>query len=168
MTDLNHPTVKPLTLDAAIALALEPEFVAFVFAESRPPCFDYWVESYDRGWTCFVPDQVEVAYPLWSTNADQTLVCVGQKRLWFMQGHHDDPDTYDIAETVQGLLADLFIKLYESEATIEDLRNAATSCGFRHVDDVIAFAESSGENYYDRKSDLIARIDGMAELGRPS
>lgn len=138
MNDLNDPKVKPLTREAAANLGLEPEFVAFLFSGSRPACFDYWVENPDKGWTCYVPPDVDVAYPLWCTNGDQTLVCVGQGRRWFMHGYHDDVEVHDIASTVQGLLADLFFKMYDSEATVEELRDAAVSCGFRYLDRVIS------------------------------
>jgi len=88
MTDLNHPKVQPLSPEIAAGFGFDPTFVDFVFAESRPGCFDYWVESTEHSWTCHVPEHVEVAHPLWSTNADETLVCLGQGRRWFMRGGH--------------------------------------------------------------------------------
>src|SRR5215471_11569969 len=74
MDDLNHPKVKPFTREVASALAIDPTFVDFVFAENRPECFRYWVEDVNGGWTCYVPEEFDVAYPLWCTNADQTLI----------------------------------------------------------------------------------------------
>ncbi len=69
--DLNHPKVKSLTRDVASLLGFDDRFTDFVFAESRPPCFDYRVEPPEGGWTCHIPDEYELAYPLWSQNADQ-------------------------------------------------------------------------------------------------
>lgn len=83
MDDLNHPKVKPFTREIASALAIDPAFVDFVFAEKRPECFRYWVEDVTGGWTCYVPDDFDVAYPLWCTNADQTLILVNESTASF-------------------------------------------------------------------------------------
>ncbi len=159
MRDLNHPKVKSLTPGIAAALNFEPSLVSFLFSASRPACFDYWVESPDEGWTCNVPPHVDVAYPLWCTNADQTLVCVGQGRQWFMHGSHDSPETHDIATTVQGLLADLFFTLFESETTPEKLREAAACCGFRYVEDIITVGETRQDDYWNEKDRMVKEID---------
>lgn len=73
-SDLNHPKVKPLTMTFAQQLKWNPKFLEFVFAAQRQACFDHTCEAPNSGWTCYVPDEFDVAYPLWSTNADQTLL----------------------------------------------------------------------------------------------
>jgi hypothetical protein len=140
MNDLNDPKIRPLTVEVAASLGLEQAFVAFLFAASRPACFDYWVESPERGWTSRVPSNVDVAYPLWCTNGDQMLLCEGQGRRWFRQGYHDGDEARDVAKSVQGLLADLFFRMSDSESAEEDLRAAATSGGFRYFEKVDAAA----------------------------
>ncbi|MCA9068522.1 MAG: hypothetical protein KDA84_06350 [Planctomycetaceae bacterium] len=76
MDSLNHPKVQVFTREIAAQLGLEPTFVDFVFAEDKPQCFDFRCEDPANGWTCFVPEDVQVAYPLWSSNADQTLLLI--------------------------------------------------------------------------------------------
>ena len=166
MTDLNDPRVKPLSREMAASLGFDPEFVDFVFASVQPGCLQYSVQKKDLGWTCHVPDDVEVAYPLWSTHSgDQILVCVGGGRRWFMRGFHGEPDALAISKTVQGLLADLFVEMYDSQATVEELRSAAQFCGFRHVDEVVAMAKGAGTdwNWEDAKKELVEEIDAKYE-----
>jgi len=76
MDDLNHPKVKPFTREIASALAIDRSFADFVFAINRPECFRCWVEDVNSGWTCYVPHDIDVVYPLWCTNLDQTLILV--------------------------------------------------------------------------------------------
>ena len=158
-TELSDPKVRPITPEVAARLGFEPEFMAFLFAKSRPACFSYWVESPEKGWTSQVPSHVDAAFALWSTNADQTLVCEGQGRRWFIHGFHDDPETEDIASTVQGLLAELFFTMAESDATVVELREGAKSCGFRHVEQVIAVIEGPEDDYFEEKDRVLKDID---------
>ena len=163
MSDLNHPKVKLLTPDVARQLALGAVFTDFLFAQSRPGCFSFWVDPPTRGWTSYVPDHVDVAYPLWSTNADQTLLCVGENRRWFMQGYHDGMEPCDIANTVQGLLANLFFAMSDAGATDDELREAAKTCGFHYLDEFMSFfAKLSDEDYETWTKRLVTEIDGRA------
>ena len=139
MSDLDHPKVAPFTQDVARGLQIEPSFVDFVFAVERPVCFQYWCESVDGGWTCFVPDEIDIAYPLWSCNADQTLLLLSHGNISFGKGYHDAADMEMISGTSQGLLADLINLLYESETPEEEILLAAEFCGFRFLTDYFTF-----------------------------
>jgi hypothetical protein len=139
MQDLNHPKVKPFTREIAWQLRLDPTFVDFAFAKERPACFRYWCEDAMGGWTCYIPDPVAVAYPLWSTNADQTLILVSGSEVSYAMGWHDNPDIEMISQTSQGLLADLLNKIWESEASEEEMRTAAQFCGFKYLSEYLAF-----------------------------
>src|SRR4051794_31667285 len=99
MHDLNHPKVKPFTRDIASQLRLDQSFVSFVFAKERPDRFRYQCEDVKGSWTCYVPDDLTVAYPLWSTNADQTLLLLSGSKISYGKGWHDNPDMEMISQT---------------------------------------------------------------------
>ncbi|MEZ6058603.1 MAG: hypothetical protein R3C01_18030 [Planctomycetaceae bacterium] len=165
MVDLNHPKVKRLTREIAISLAIAPTFVDFVFAEKRPECFRYWVEDINGGWTCYVPDEFDVAFPLWSTNADQTLILVKGSTFSFGKGWHDNPDMEMISTTTQGLLSNLLIEIAESDVPNDDLRQAAAFCGYRFVDDLLAFIDGpmpEGMSWSEAKNRFIATVDAKS------
>lgn len=165
MQDLNHPKISTFTRNVAATLNVERSFVDFVFAESKPSCFEFRCQPAQSGWTCYVPDDVDVAYPLWSSNADQTLLTVSRGAVAFADGYHDDPTFDRISGTAQGLLATLFISLYESEVTDDDLTAAAAFAGFRFLADCIRFQNSNGADYANWDSllaDFIATIDERA------
>jgi hypothetical protein len=165
MHNLNHPKVKPLTPAIASQLQLDPTFVNFVFAEERPECFRYWCEDAKYGWTCHVPDAVEHAYVLWSCNSDQTLLLVSGGELIYAKGYHDDPEITLISQTSQGLLANLLNEAYETEATRDEIIDAAKLSGFRFVNEYLAFAESSladRANWANRWRQFIDGIDAMS------
>jgi len=162
MRDLNHPKVKPLTRQIASQLGLEAMFADFVFSADRPDCFRYWCEDPGLGWTCFVPEEVERAYPLWSTNADQTLVLVSGGKLSYGKGYHDTPEVEMVSQTSQGLLADLLNSIWESEASEDEIQEAAAFCGFRFLNEYLAFSDSpvsAGENWERSWRQFIAGID---------
>ncbi len=162
MIDLNHPKVKPLTREIASSLAIDQTFIDFVFADKRPECFRYWVEVVNGGWTCYVPDEFDVAYPLWSTNADQTLILVNGSTLSYGKGWHDNPDMEMISTTTQGLLSDLMIEIADSDEPNHDLRQAAAFCGYRFIDDLLAFIAGpipKGMSWSEAKRQFIATVD---------
>jgi hypothetical protein len=165
MNDLNHPKVTPFTREIASRLLLDSTFVDFVFAKMRPECFRYWCEDVDGGWTCFVPDSVDVAYPLWSTNANQTLILVADSEISYAKGWHDAPDIAVISQTSQGLLADLLNNIWESEASEEEMRADAQFCGFRYLSEYFAFAKAlqpSGVDWEPKWQQFISGIDAKA------
>src|SRR5262249_4077136 len=137
MRDLNHPKVKAFTREIASQLRLDQSFVDFVFAKERPDRFRYRVEDVKGSWTCYIPEDVTVAYPLWSTNADQTLLLVSGSKISYGKGWHDNPDMEMISQTSQGLLANLLNAIWESEASEEEMREAAEFCGFRYLSDLL-------------------------------
>ncbi len=139
--DLNHPKVKAFSREIARELALDPTFVDFVFAENRPECFEFWVENVQRSWTCYVPDTFDVAYPLWRTGADQTLILRKGDAISFGKGWHDNPDMEMISETTQGLLTHLMAELIDSGDSNEDLTRAAEFCGCRFLDELLHHME---------------------------
>jgi hypothetical protein len=165
MDDLNHPKVKPFTRAIASALALEPTFVEFVFAENRPECFRYWVEDVRGGWTCYVPDEFDIAYPLWCTNADQTLILVNESTLSFGKGWHDNADVEMISETTQGLLTHLINEIAESDVPDEELELAAEFCSYRFLDDYLKFSDTptcEGVSWSDAMHQFIAEVDAKS------
>lgn len=160
MDDLNHPKVKPFTREIASALALDQTFVDFVFADKRPECLRYWVEDVTRGWTCYVPEEFDIAYPLWCTNADQTLILKIGSTLRFGKGWHDNPEMEMISETSQGLLTHLMAELAGAGASDEDLTNAAASCGYRYLDEWIKLMDQASDgSWTDTLERFIAVVD---------
>ena len=166
MPDLNHPKVTPFTRAIASQLRLDPTFVNFVFAKERPECFRYWCEEVEGSWTCYIPDGVAVAYPLWSTNADQTLLLLSGGTISYGMGWHDNPEMEMISQTSQGLLADLMNKIRESEALPEEeMRAAAQFCGFRYLTELLAFGnapEAEGVSWEQRWRAFVSGIDAKS------
>jgi hypothetical protein len=160
-SSLAHPKVSAFTPVVAARLRLDPAFVAFVFASDKPESFSYWCDPADEGWSIAVPDDWEAAYPLWSTNGNQTLLLRSGTSYAFAHGSHDDEDVDIVAQTVQGLLADLFITLWESDESEPALRHAAEFCGFRHLDEVLEFERQHNRDrdYSKQRSRFIARVD---------
>jgi hypothetical protein len=169
MRDLNHPKVKTFTREVATRLRLDSTFVNFVFSKDRPACFRYWCEDVNRGWTCFVPDNADIAYPVWSTNADQTLVLVAGSKASYAKGWHDNPDIEMISETTQGLLADLLNKIWESEVSDEEMQVAAQVCGFKYLSEYLGFANArqpSGADWSSRWRLFVSEIDSKERLAK--
>lgn len=162
MSDLIHPKVKEFSADVAKEFNLDEKFTEFVLSDNKPLCFEYRVENPSNGWTCYLPDEVEVAYPLWSCNADQTLLCVDKGGYWFARGYHDDHDLNRISNSHQGLLADLFISLYESEETDFALKEAASASGFRFLEKVLEFLEQEHEDHYGECEKFVLEVDILA------
>lgn len=161
MDSLNHPKVKVLTREIASGLGLDATLIDFVFAKTRPSYFDYRVEDPSAGWTCYLPEDTEVAYPLWSSNADQTLVIVSDGELAFARGWHDASDIEMLSKTSQGMLAHLMNALLESDLGLDDLRIAASACGFKYLDRVTEFNNRDFErqSWHDAFEQLIFEID---------
>lgn len=165
MRDLNHPKVKPFTRDIASQLRLDQTFVNFVFAKERPEQFRYRVEDVKGSWTCWVPDDVTVAYPLWSTNADQMLLLLIGSKISYGQGWHDNPDMEMISQTSQGLLANLLNSIWESEASEAEIREAAEFCGFRFLSDLFEFVNApvpDGLGWEQRWRQFVSVIDAKS------
>src|SRR4051812_7996752 len=70
-------------------LGLSPKFVAFVFLDPKPDRLRYRCESRHSGWACFVPEDIDVVYPLWTCNADVTALWRRCGRLEFVRLNHD-------------------------------------------------------------------------------
>lgn len=163
MDELNHPKVKAFTRKIASDLALDPAFVEFVFSEKRPDCFEHWVEDVGSGWTCYVPDEFDVAYPLWSTNADQTLILVKGATLSFGKGWHDNPDMEMIAETTQGLLTNLIAEIAGVGVQDEELKRAAEFCGYRFLDEFLTRADETPDaSWTESLARFIADVDARS------
>jgi hypothetical protein len=168
MHDLNHPKVTPFTRDVGSRLHLDPTFVDFVLSKHRPECFEYWCADSDRGWTCFIPEKIEVAYPLWCTNADQTLLLTAGGEISYAKGWHDNPDIEMIARTSQGLLAHLMNEIWESESTEAEMWEAAEACGFRYLREYFEFAnepEPPGSDWEAIWNQFVSKIDAKALHG---
>jgi hypothetical protein len=158
--ELNHPKVKPFTREIASALALDQTFIDFVFADKRPECFDYWIEEATRGWTSYVPEEFDVGYPLWSTNADQTLLLTQGSVVRFAKGWHDHADMEMLSATTQRLLTHLMAELSGAGASDEELKQAAEFCRYRYLDELMNMAEQcSDESWSNTLKQFIALVD---------
>jgi hypothetical protein len=169
MHRLNNPKIQPLTRSLALQLGLDPAFVEFVFATERPSSFDYWCEDLAGSWTAFVPDHVTVAYPLWATGADQTLLLVSGSSVSYGKGYHDGtPDVERISQTSQGLLATLLMQIWESGATADEMRDAAQFCGFHFWRDLVEFLDATAsldsQLWSKQEQTFIAEIDAKYRM----
>lgn len=94
------------------------------------------------------------AEPLWQCEGWATAVRARDGRNEFVAFDSDNPEIWQvIAHSEQGLLANLFSDLIEDEDWEEEveeseagLRAAAEAVGFRHLDDLMAFAEAHAED----------------------
>jgi hypothetical protein len=148
-------------------LGLSPRFVGFVFLDPKPKAFRHWCESRDRGWACFVPEDVSGVYPLWTCNADVTALWMRRGKLEFVELSHDDPEPQVLARTEQGVLTDLFLHLLESEDWRDPaqsrarLREIADIAGFRHLDELNEWHERNGgaSDFQKQWKQFVASID---------
>lgn len=165
MCNLNHPKVRQFTPEIASELQLDQRFVNFIFAKERPEQFRYWCEGVTGSWTCYIPDNVTVAYPLWSTNANQTLLLLTENRISYGNGCHDNPNIEMLSRTSQGLLATLLNSIWESEASEEEMREASEFCGFRYLDDLFEFVNaplSEGGGWEQTWRQFVSTIDAKS------
>lgn len=161
--DLNHLKVRSFSREIARELALEPSFVDFVFAENRPECFRNWVGDLQGSWTCYVPDAFDVAYPLWSTNADQTLILRKGDSISFGKGWHDNPEMEMISETTQGLLTYLMEEVISSSESDEECIQAAQFCSYKFLDELLQLMEQTPDgSYRDTLKRFIADVDARS------
>lgn len=161
MEDLNHPKVQPYSRDIGVRYGLELKFLDFIEATDRPRCFRYRVEDVEMAWTCYVPDKFDVAYPLWSTNGDHTLLLVSNEEIWFGKGWHDHPAMEMISRTSQGLLVNLFIAVIESELSDDELQSAAQFAGFRYLKETLTLVDTEHQNWKEAVEQFIADIDAQ-------
>ncbi len=89
-----------------------------------------------HGWTCYVPEEFDVAYPLWCTNADQTLILVKGSAIYFGKGWHDNADMEMISRTTQGLLTYLIVQLVDVGDSDDEILQAAAFCSYRYLDEL--------------------------------
>lgn len=165
MHDLNHPKVTLLTPEIASKLGLDATFIRFVFAKEKPECFRSWCEDASRGWTCFVPESVDRAYALWSTNANQTLVFVSDQKLSYGKGYHDCPEIQLISQTSQGLLAHLLFNISCSVTSDDEIAEAAEFCGFRSLSELLEYGKSpllEANGWEERERVFFASIDARS------
>lgn len=167
MSSLNAPKVSPFTKEIGSKLRLDSSFINFVFSKERPTCFRYWCGDADNGWTCYVPDDVIVAYPLWSIWSDQALLLVSVSEISFARGFPDEPAVHIISKSSQGLLANLLRQIWESEISETEINEAAQFCGFRYLDDLLIFLNAppeteDGVSWDDRWKAFIADIDSRS------
>ena len=163
---MNHPKISEFTRTVGSNHKLSDRFVNFILSNAKPPCFDFRCEPAANGWTCFVPDDVDVAYPLWSVNGDQTLLLVNSAGLRFAYGYHDEPDVDIVSTTPAGLLCRLFIAMIESEEPESSLQAGADFAGFLHLKDCLAFCDANSANYreYDHLiAEFTASIDAKCQ-----
>jgi len=164
--DLNDPKVRPFSRAIGQQLGLEPKFIDFVFSPHHHDFFRYRVESVGESWTAIIPPDVSAAYPLWSSNGEQTLVCVNGEGLWFGLGWHDGSDDPEyLSKSVQGLLARLFIDGVDPSAPLLEYEAAAETCGFRYLSDVVSFLRASAGHdgaFQEKIWHFINEIDGRS------
>ena len=165
MTAENHLKVRQFLATDGERLRLEPMFVRFVTSvETRPACFGYRCEAAENGWTVWLPEVVEIAYALWSCCADQTLLVCEPGRIYFGAAHHDEPTLRYIASTAQGLMAELFLTLWEDEVSDIELAEAAALCGYLHLEQGIQVSTEHGRAKQRNaiKRDFIDSVDRRA------
>jgi hypothetical protein len=95
------------------------------------------------------------------------LILAAGKEVSYAMGWHDNPDIEMISETSQGLLADLLNKIWESEASEEEMRAAAQFCGFRYLSEFLAFVNApqpEGVDWEPRWRQFISGIDAKEHL----
>lgn len=59
----------------------------------------------------------------------------------------DIDDIWHRYVSLQSVLAELFLELYEDEVEIDALRDLAESMGFRHIDRLVAEVNKKGDAY---------------------
>jgi hypothetical protein len=151
-------------------VGLSPDFVEFVFLDPKPKPLSSQCEPREYGWPCFVPEDVTVAFPLWSYNADITAVWLRAGQREFVKLCHDDPAPVVLARTDQGLLARLFVRLIEREdwedrkASLRRLRKAAALAGFASLNRVVEWHDRHGasSDFKERLDQLVRSLDGGA------
>jgi hypothetical protein len=156
--------------DELLALGLSPTLVDFVFLEPKPKPFTSWCEPRENGWPSFLPPDVSAVYPLWSCNADLTVLWVRRGDREFVKLHHDDPTVDRLAKSEQGLLARLFVPLIEAQdwrrrADAERrLRQAADLVGFRYLDKLRELYDehAAADDFNQRLDRLVAWLDRRA------
>jgi len=70
-----------------------------------------------------------------------------------------------VSQTSQCLLADLLREIWESEASEEEMRVAAESCGCRYLTEFFAFVKDSrpeGVSWEQKWRPFVARIDAKS------
>jgi hypothetical protein len=60
----------------------------------------------------------------------------------------DIDDIWHRYASLQSVLAELFLELYEDEVKTDELRHLAESAGFRHFDRLLAEANKTGDAYW--------------------
>jgi hypothetical protein len=110
--------------------------------------------------------------PRWECCDSVTGVWERGGRLDFLEYSIEDPEGYRvISHTEQGLLADLFLKLYEDRdgLGLDDFREPARLIGFRFLDEMVTAYESAAhatsEEHEAFQRGFLARIDRLASGG---
>jgi hypothetical protein len=142
----------------------EPVHDLFRFRCESPPYAVYHGASVPVGPT-FVP--------LWECCDSVTGVWERDGRLGFLEFSIEDPREYRaISNTEQGLLADLFLKLYEDrdDLGLDDFREPARLIGFRFLDEMVTAYEGAPHATFEAQKsfqrDFLARIDRLVS-GEP-
>lgn len=87
--------------------------------------------------------------PLWECGT--TLVYFNRETVLFEKCSLEDiDDTWANYRSVQAILADLFIELYEDELTDEELRSVAEILGFKHIERFLAEIEVNSGTLYEQ------------------
>lgn len=118
------------------------------------------------------------AVPLWECGGTITAARMEVETRAFVQHDAEEGTARFVAASEQGLLAHLFVALYEDEA--DDLEGAAKSVGFAHLPRLLtewSRPPVRSSNHARRLADLIATIDisqdvqnepNLARWGRPT
>jgi hypothetical protein len=104
--------------------------------------------------------------PLWACGDTVTAGRERDGRLEFIEYSMEAPEEYEvIAHTEQGLLATLFISMYEGQQGEDEqsLAAAATSAGFRYFREMVEAYTGSRHNAFESHAEFVraftARID---------
>jgi hypothetical protein len=158
--------------DDLLELGLSPMLVDFVFRENKPCFTGLSFEPKDDGGPCYFPEDVTLAYPLWSCDGDLTAVWKRGGKREFVKLYHHDPDHGYLAQTEQAFIAMLLVPVMERldwhtpeqvAASGRAWADAATQLNFEYVGEFLALcaqAVDDPDGHWKRIIQAIAKIDG--------
>ena len=100
-----------------IAAGLPTDTSRFLASDTHPiPNLDILVQPVDNFFDFDVPDDASNVTGLWTENADPTIMWDRAGKREFVRMYHDDAGFHLVADTLQQLLADVFMRYHELES----------------------------------------------------
>jgi hypothetical protein len=154
-------------LEALRSLGISATVVELAAGENRRAPFDYYCRPPDKIYECADTPEGEPLVPMWEDRGERaTAVRPAATGLEFVQLSVEAPEEYQIvAKTEQGLLAHLFITLYEAcdePAEETALSAAAASVGFRYYPELVnAYDAAEHRTFEEHESFVRAFVDSI-------